>query len=182
MVRTIFASLFCTALLLPRAALAEDSVPLNESLVSAKLPDGFEAKDQYIDAPGVPFKLKITVVACSKPLPRATIESAPEDHPPSTKSRRDFVRGFLHATTADDGTAAKQGLRVVSKVVPDLETETFEKHVPIVIVYVNPKGAKILTYHEVFFADNSYVVSVTGVKGDEFNQLKKWATTVKPKQ
>ncbi len=122
--RTLFARRRILAtLLLPRAALADDAVPLTDTLVAAKLPDGYTAKTA--DIPGESIRILQTTISKPTPGPRVAVETFLVGKSPTAHDRRQFVRGILNSFTASDSALAKLGFHVINKVVPDLDTETF---------------------------------------------------------
>jgi hypothetical protein len=178
--RILFTIVSCVALYLPAAAFADDLVPLTDTLVAEKVPDGFQAKTEVVENKDAPFKTTITKVGRSHNPNAVSITTGLRGESWSVKDRKDFVRGTIDPLTSAKGFPG--GFQVVDKVIPDLDHETFDKPGSFLVVLGNDQGTKLFLYNEIFFTKNSYSIMIVGFKGYDFNRLKKWAKTIKEKE
>jgi hypothetical protein len=172
-----------TLLLLPcfclASATAQDEKPfaLHKLLVSAKLPEGYQATEQPLKAGKKSVGFMILV---KKPNETATIDILIESRAITTApARRAAAKAYVNVAAA---ALAKQGYKVVEQKLPDITKETFEKPLAIDLVFADAKGKKLWTHQEIFFTDNEGIVAkVSARDADTLANLIKWAKTIRAK-
>ncbi len=154
-----------------------DVVPLHDLLVSAKLPQGYQAKTNDVKLDG---KVVGTEIIVSQPnvLAKVIVRIDPSNRsagPSRRAATKAYINGFAEKLAAS-------GFKVTDKKIPDISKEPFEKPVQVDLAFANADGINILTHHEIFFTDKGFAVQVVADDAATLAKLTEWAKTVKPKK
>lgn len=153
---------------------AADDLPRGELVTSDELPPGYEATENRLEVGGTETYL----IAVQNPEQNSKVVVMIETRKISdVDSRRAATKGYINGNMS---VLEKAGLKVIERVVPDLNKETFTRPVVVTALFETDDGRKFHLHQQIFFTDIGYAVTVLADDDRQFSQLKRWARTIRP--
>lgn len=152
----------------------EAELPRGELVKADELPEGYEASEKKLEVDGsVAY-----ILAVQNPEQNSKVVVMIETRKLSdVDSRRAATKGYINGNAS---VLEKAGLKVLERVVPDLDKETFTRPVVVTALFESEDGRKFRLHQEIFFTDKGFAVTVLADDDRQFSLLKRWARTIRP--
>jgi hypothetical protein len=163
--------------LVATSAQDEKPIQLDDLLLSARLPPGYQSTSEDVKLGDKKTPGKRILVSKPDVFAKAVVMIEGTDRS-TVPARRAATKGYINGLAQS---MAGIGYKIVEQKIPDIAEEKFEKPISISFVVANGEGKKLWVHEEIFFTDKGFLIQVIAEDPDTLAQLVKWAKTVKPK-